>query len=594
MTSKHNPAVKDRCQEPSTFVSGVGQSRAQAVATLQAALKSHIQAKYAISSRIHYLRPIDAILGGVREHTYIDFRFQEDFSSQKELMRRFYKRREAKEKVVQLCEYFKYHYEIPRIFTENFIHIIDGFHDRRRHQIYQKVKQLIGKENIVGDESNEEERRAAENQKQAGYSLVLKGLRLNAGRPQMKTFHPAPGDTLQRIVSQLGTGSHHNSVSELSVITTDNFKERQNSFLKFMHKTEPDEGPKEPSILKRSGSSGKQTQVQPEAPVSKEGIELVLKKQKKPTIVKVKPSLLKDSNGLKKLVGKALLEPKKSPRENMINGSRSKLVNGPIKPTVKTEPSEIKPQFKKSMVTINNFRKEIEDFHLAQSLSSRTSGLFKSFLEKGMLTTNKSSSPQLNLLTSTRAGLNSMNILNSEPSTKMKVKFLMNLSKDIKQVQKVATSPQASQKLLSVRSTGHLKEKSLDKSESTRTKQASNHDMNPPGAWMPQNRASFSNPNANPRDFVLIKRLKSEDKGSQEKATFERKLSTSSKFNLSTKKLSLGGNVSISKPKPEDKAIHLKQNSASKTTKSGVMGTSSQRNLSSFRSRSKIGSMNIN
>jgi hypothetical protein len=453
MTSKKNLAAKDRCQEPSTFVSGVGQNRAQTIAIVQAALKSHIHAKYAISSRIHYLRPIDSILGGTRDHLNIEFRFLEDFSTQKELLRRMYKRRESRDKISALCEYFKYHYEIPRIFAETFIHIIDGFHDRRRHQIYQRVKQLIGKENIVGDESHEDEHKGNKEAK-PGFSMLLKGLKPMAPRPMVKVPGISAPDTLQRIIQQIGSTSKNTSMSDMSSITSDNFNERQNSFLKFMGVSEKDEAGKEASALKRSGSGMRQTLLISETPLVKEQADLMMKKQKKPTIVKVKPSLVMESNGLKKLVGKALLEPKKSPRENIISGNRNKVTGGTYKQVSKTEASEPNLQFKKSMATINNFRKEIEEFHLTHSLSTRTGGLFKSFLEKGMLTTNKSNSPQLNLLTSTRSGLNSMKILNSEPSPKLRTKFLMNMSKDQKPGQRVADSPQPSQKLLSVRSTG--------------------------------------------------------------------------------------------------------------------------------------------
>jgi hypothetical protein len=320
----------------------------------------------------------------------------------------------------------------------------------------------------------------------------------------------------------------------------------------------------------------------------------VLKKQKKPTIVKLKSSLLQETSGLKKLAGKALLEPKKSSRENIISTNRTKVHGGTGSSLHKTQASDKIPKFKKSMITINNFRREIEDFHLAHSLSTRTGGLFKPFLDKGALTTTKSISPPLNLLSSSRTGLSSMRLLNSDFSPKLKTKFLMSLSKDLKQSQVVPESPQPTEKLISIRSSGKVKEKSIEKSETTRSKVAFSKDLDLQAPWISQKRKSFAPSSSGNRDFILIKRLKSEDKGNTEKATFEQKPSSTSKFNVGSKKLSIGETTTATKSKADIKSVHQKQFSTSKAEKSPGMGFSRQRTLSSFRGRSKVTSLNIN
>lgn len=585
MNVKQSMAAKERCQEPSTFVSAGSTTKSRALLTMKAALKKHLHTKYSISSRIHFLRPIDSILSTARDTPYIEFKFEQDFNESKEYFRRFYRRKETKEKILQLVEYFKFHYEIPRLFMDSFIQIIDSFHDRRRHQIYQQVKRLIGKENIVGDESTDQKNEEAP--KQHYYSMVLKGLKPGQLVAEKKLPSLA-SDTLHRIVGQLESARNDRSYEDLSITVTDHFKENQQAFLKFLVRAEATEKDSKAKCLKQHvpGHSKKSQRSEVDFDEA-DANDMKLRKQKKPTIVKVNSSVAKDFNGFKSIIGKALIEPKRSPRENYVPTTRNVKPIGTNLQNSKLSSMELSSFQKKSMITINNFRKEIEEFHLANSLSGRNRPAFKTFVEKGISVASgaKSISPKMNLLTSTRSGLDSMKILNAEPSPKLKTKFLMNMSKEGSLPQTSSTK----QQLVTVRSTGNLNERSDDKNglrrikPTSKDKQRSNSNQ-----WSTSNRASIGNISSSPRDFILIKRMKTEE---QSEKVFERKLSSLSKFNVVSKKMSLGGHPSITSTAIDLKQSLSKQASGTKHLSSKQM---SSKPFSSFRSRNKINSMNIN
>lgn len=585
MNGKQSKAAKDKCQEPSTFVSGGSTTKARAVLTMKAALKKHLHAKYSISSRIHFLRPIDSILTAARDTPYIEHKFLQDFDESKEYLRRFYRRKETKEKVAQLCEYFKFHYEIPRLFMDTFIQTIDSFHDRRRHKIYQQVKRLIGKENIVGDESTDQ--KTEEAAKQHYYSMVLKGLKPSQRMAERAVPSPA-SDTLQRIVGQLESARDNRSFDDLSITITDHFKENQHAFASFLNRADgkdqvfrPTVAPTHSKVISRkSQTSG--------LDLESAGIkDMHLHKQKKPTIVKVNTSAMKEATGLKTIIGKALVEPKRSPRENLISNSRAAKPMQSHGQTSKLASMELSSLQKKSMITINNFRKEIEDFHLANSLSGRNRPAFKTFVDKAVPLASgpKSISPRLNVLASSRTGIDSVKLLAAEPSPKLKAKFLMSLSKETG----LSQSSSLKQKLVAAKSTGNLNERSAEKSAGRRNKAASkDKHRSSSNQWSTSSRASLANFPASPRDFILVKRLKTEDNG--EKA-FDRKLSSLSRINVLGKKTSLGGHPSITST-AMDLKLNLGQQASGSKPPPAKQTTSKP--FSSFRSRSKMSSMNIN
>lgn len=584
MNGKQTKAGKDRCQEPSTFVSGGSTTKAQTVGAIQAALKKYMQTKYSISSRIHFLRPIDSIVTASRDQLYVEHKFLQDYDDNSEYMRRYYKRRETSAKINQLCEYFKYHYEIPRIFLEGYIQIIDSFHDRRRHKIYQQVKCMIGKENIVGDESAEDHN---DGEPKRFYSAILKGVKFGPIPITKAVTQPTASDTLQRIVGQLESARGDRSYADLSITVTDHFKEKQQNFVHFLNGTQPDFMKKISAVLKRHGSSDyKATMTSTDTPQLMQMNEMQLKKQNKPTVVKVNPLLTKDIKGIKSIIGKALIEPKRSPRENMISSSRVAKLSNAIKQRGKNEYRESTSIHKKSIATINNFRKDIEEFHLANSLSTRNKAVFKSLLDKNPNgePSAKSISPKLNLMTSTRMGMDSMKILKTEASPKLRAKFLMDFTKDIKS--KVRSSQ--TQQLVTVKSTGNLNEESADRLGISRPKHGS-RDRQRSGSnnWSSTNRASIGNISTSPRDFILIKRLKTEENSDK---LLERKQSSYTKFNVINKKMSLGGQSSITSTAMDLKKGLTKHLSNSKAN----LKPATSKAFNSFRSRSKIGSMNIN
>lgn len=119
---------------------------------------SIIQLKYKkfIEPRELHKQKINLILKKKKSRNYIKTRFLVDYSHSQEFISKYHGRRKSERKLVECGIFYRYHYDIPRIFITSFLRIIDSFHDRRREHIYRIVCQKIGRDNIVGcgDEEN--------------------------------------------------------------------------------------------------------------------------------------------------------------------------------------------------------------------------------------------------------------------------------------------------------------------------------------------------------------------------------------------------------------------------------------------------------
>lgn len=103
--------------------------------------------KYASSQNYYYMKDINAILGNQRIPSVIAFRDYEDYMKKDEVLRRFYYTEEYDSKLQQLTEYYKFHKEIPRIFSKNEYDIYFDYHDRKRKVDFVKITNMLKKEN---------------------------------------------------------------------------------------------------------------------------------------------------------------------------------------------------------------------------------------------------------------------------------------------------------------------------------------------------------------------------------------------------------------------------------------------------------------
>lgn len=105
-----------------------------------------------------HINLINTILKKKRNRITISTKFMLDFSKEEELFTRYYRKSKCFKKLKDCGVFYRYHYEIPRLFMRDYLPIVDSFHDRRREFIYRLVCQKIGRDNIVGcdddDKSN--------------------------------------------------------------------------------------------------------------------------------------------------------------------------------------------------------------------------------------------------------------------------------------------------------------------------------------------------------------------------------------------------------------------------------------------------------
>jgi hypothetical protein len=274
------------------------------LARIRSRMNEYLKSKYATSTFFYYTRDIDAIVYQKRVSSTIKFHQLMDSDSKLEVLKRFYKRHETSKKIVQLAEYFKFHYEIPRIFLEGFIGIIDTFHDRRRNQIYQRVKMQIGKENIVGDETNSQLKDQLD--QRVNYTSILKGLKTS------QRYHLSRGDSLHDLLTQMEALRLSHVKGDISVATNDSNQNKIidfNRYLLNVHRSQEKVKPEfQVSTLKHLNfKKNKQT----EKPKKSDSV----KKKNRITIVSDTLNEFKGGGGLKSVITRVLSGIKGTPQQ---------------------------------------------------------------------------------------------------------------------------------------------------------------------------------------------------------------------------------------------------------------------------------------
>jgi hypothetical protein len=276
------------------------------LARIRSRMNEYLKSKYATSTFFYYTRDIDAIVHQKRVSSTIKFHQIMDSDSKLEVLKRYYKRHETAKKIVQLAEYFKFHYEIPRIFLEGFIGIIDTFHDRRRNQIYQIVKMQIGKENIVGDETNSQLKDQLD--QRVNYTSILKGLKTN------QRYHMSRGDSLHDLLTQMEALRLSNVKGDISVATNDSNQNKIMDFNRYLlnvHKSQ--EKPKAEFQVSTLKQLNFKKNKEPEK--SKKGDSV--KKKNRITIVSDHLNEFKGGGGLKSVITRVLSGMKGTPQRTV-------------------------------------------------------------------------------------------------------------------------------------------------------------------------------------------------------------------------------------------------------------------------------------
>jgi len=99
--------------------------------------------KYASSQNYYYTKELNDLLSDSRTPMSIRLKDFQCLDDADEYLKRYYKRSEYEPKVRLLTEYYKFHWDIPRLFMVPITEVINRYHDRKRRLQYIKVTKML-------------------------------------------------------------------------------------------------------------------------------------------------------------------------------------------------------------------------------------------------------------------------------------------------------------------------------------------------------------------------------------------------------------------------------------------------------------------
>jgi len=126
---------------PSTTLPTKTKSLTSKYPRFQSWMNHRLYEQYASTQNYYYLKDINTILEAERSPSYIRYKDMEgeiEAINSLVLTQRF-NRQEYLEKITELTEYYKFHREIPRIFSKNEYDIYFDYHDRKRRFEYFRI-----------------------------------------------------------------------------------------------------------------------------------------------------------------------------------------------------------------------------------------------------------------------------------------------------------------------------------------------------------------------------------------------------------------------------------------------------------------------
>lgn len=124
--------------------------------SIEGFLNHRLYDRYAASQNYYYLRDINGILGDNRTGPVISYKDHEQMGATEEYLKKGYKKTEYPKNINKLCEYYKFHKEIPRIFAKEVYDTFFDHHDKKRKVEYviitRKLKEEAGEDLKVDTE----------------------------------------------------------------------------------------------------------------------------------------------------------------------------------------------------------------------------------------------------------------------------------------------------------------------------------------------------------------------------------------------------------------------------------------------------------
>jgi hypothetical protein len=137
-------------------------------------LNSKLYQKYSSSQIYYYKKDINSIVNKQRVPAVIKWKDEKDYLVNDEVMKRFYYREEYKGKFGQLTEYYKFHREIPRVFSKAEYDMYFDYHDRKRKVEFVRITNMLKLDN--GEDPHLEKKLEMIRIRNKIYSPMLKDL----------------------------------------------------------------------------------------------------------------------------------------------------------------------------------------------------------------------------------------------------------------------------------------------------------------------------------------------------------------------------------------------------------------------------------
>ncbi|CAD8101060.1 unnamed protein product [Paramecium primaurelia] len=196
--------------------------------------------KYCQSQNYYYTRDINEILRDASSKAVVQYKDWIGYDDDDEYLKRYYYYEdEYPQKIQLLSEYYKFHTDIPRIFMEPIILLLNKYYDKKRRYEYYRIARLIEEENkknpngppkcIIGEgpspANSQESYKNQESQtqvKRIRNTQILKDLSwLNKSLSQIQKKGIEKSCTLQEICKQLGKVTLEQSSLQISSVKGD-------------------------------------------------------------------------------------------------------------------------------------------------------------------------------------------------------------------------------------------------------------------------------------------------------------------------------------------------------------------------------------
>ena len=113
-------------------------------------ISSKLYKKFSSSQNYYYTRDINDLLSNIQSSSVISLKDYQTYDEEDEFLKRYYKREDHNLKFEMLGDYYKFHFDIPRIFIYPLIDIVKKFHENKRRIDYLRITKMLEEEEKRG------------------------------------------------------------------------------------------------------------------------------------------------------------------------------------------------------------------------------------------------------------------------------------------------------------------------------------------------------------------------------------------------------------------------------------------------------------